>query len=158
MFPQLTRSAFGLTFKIAIRNYATRRVIRESSSTPLTTLTRSFQSIGNLQAQPVPTDTPIYAEPFELGVIENCNLSPQVEFPTQSILPNHLNEEPASRATLAQKQATPAKIVEQLATQEPAIPLYHRGTKFDREPYWQKIGRWKEVTEKEFLTHSWQVG
>lgn len=38
-----------------------------------------------------------------------------------------------------------------------AIPAYHRGSKFDRVPYWQNIGRWKDVTEKQFLSYSWGV-
>lgn len=38
-----------------------------------------------------------------------------------------------------------------------AVPAYHRGSKFDRVPYWQKIPRWKDVTEKDFLSHRWGV-
>jgi hypothetical protein len=36
-------------------------------------------------------------------------------------------------------------------------PLYHRGSLFDRVAYWQNIPRWKDATEKEFLTYSWSV-
>ncbi|TAQ85305.1 hypothetical protein B7494_g6361 [Chlorociboria aeruginascens] len=32
-----------------------------------------------------------------------------------------------------------------------------RKTEDDRVPYWQGITRWKNISEKEFLTHSWQV-
>lgn len=38
-----------------------------------------------------------------------------------------------------------------------ASPAYFRGSKFDRAPYWQKIGRWKDVSEKEFLSYRWNV-
>lgn len=36
-------------------------------------------------------------------------------------------------------------------------PVYHVGSKFVREPYWQQIPRWKHISEVQFLTHSWQV-
>jgi hypothetical protein len=38
-----------------------------------------------------------------------------------------------------------------------AVPLYFRGSLFDKEPYWQKIGRWKDVPEEQFLSHRWNV-
>lgn len=38
-----------------------------------------------------------------------------------------------------------------------SIPLYHCSSKFDRLPYWQKIPRWKDVSEKQFLNYSWGV-
>lgn len=37
------------------------------------------------------------------------------------------------------------------------VPAYHRGSKYDRVPYWQKIGRWKDITEKQFLSYRWGV-
>jgi hypothetical protein len=43
-------------------------------------------------------------------------------------------------------------------SQKQEAPLYHRGSLFDRVAYWQNIPRWKEVTEKQFLTYSWSVG
>lgn len=38
-----------------------------------------------------------------------------------------------------------------------ATPVYHHGTKFDRVPYWQNIGRWKDIPEAQFLTYRWNV-
>ncbi len=38
-----------------------------------------------------------------------------------------------------------------------ATPVYHRGSKFDRIPYWQKIGRWKDILENQFLSYRWNV-
>lgn len=35
------------------------------------------------------------------------------------------------------------------------IPAYSRGLKFDRVPYWQKIGRWQNVSEEQFLSYQW---
>lgn len=37
------------------------------------------------------------------------------------------------------------------------VPAYHRGSKFDRVPYWQKIGRWKDITAEKFLSYRWGV-
>ena len=73
--------------------------------------------------------------------------------------PNPVAQQSTSGDLVAPK--TPAqtfeKTAEQPIAQEYAIPLHYRGKKFDREPYWQKIARWKDVSEKEFLTHRWQV-
>ena len=38
-----------------------------------------------------------------------------------------------------------------------ALPAYHRGSLFDRAPYWQKIARWKDVSEAQFLKYRWSV-
>ena len=43
------------------------------------------------------------------------------------------------------------------AARQRGVPLYHRDSKFDKEPYWQKIGRWKDVPEEQFLSHRWNV-
>lgn len=37
------------------------------------------------------------------------------------------------------------------------IPAYFHSSKFDRVPYWQKIGRWKDVGENDFLSYRWNV-
>lgn len=36
-------------------------------------------------------------------------------------------------------------------------PAYHIASKFDRVPYWQNIGRWKDVSEDQFLSYTWNV-
>lgn len=41
--------------------------------------------------------------------------------------------------------------------QSSPVPAYFRGSKFDRVPYWQKIGRWKDVSEEKWLSYSWGV-
>lgn len=46
---------------------------------------------------------------------------------------------------------------EQSSVDHAPAPVYHRGTKFDRLPYWQKIGRWKDVSEQQFLSYRWNV-
>jgi lysine 2,3-aminomutase len=61
-------------------------------------------------------------------------------------------------------QKTLEPITEEIqTTSEPiidaaTIPAYHRGSKFDRVPYWQNIGRWKDITENQFLSYRWGVG
>ena len=41
-------------------------------------------------------------------------------------------------------------------TTDPAnVPIYHRG--FVRVPYWQKIWRWRNITEEQFLSYRWGV-
>jgi hypothetical protein len=58
-------------------------------------------------------------------------------------------------------QEIPKPVLENTSTEavvEPmAVPAYFRDSKFDRVPYWQKIGRWKGITEKQFLSYSWGV-
>jgi lysine 2,3-aminomutase len=36
-------------------------------------------------------------------------------------------------------------------------PVYYRGSKYDRVPYWQNIRRWKDVEEQKFLSYRWNV-
>jgi lysine 2,3-aminomutase len=38
-----------------------------------------------------------------------------------------------------------------------SVPAYFRGAKFDPVPYWQKIERWKDISEKQFLSYRWGV-
>ncbi|KAL2070579.1 hypothetical protein VTL71DRAFT_13605 [Oculimacula yallundae] len=47
----------------------------------------------------------------------------------------------------------------QSAVQAEAVttPAYHMGSKFERVPYWQKIGRWKDVSEEQFLSYRWNT-
>lgn len=37
------------------------------------------------------------------------------------------------------------------------VPAYHRGSKYERVPYWQNIRRWNNVDEKNFFSHTWNV-
>jgi lysine 2,3-aminomutase len=63
----------------------------------------------------------------------------------------------------AEVQKRPKLVVEKTQTTpeslvDPAtVPAYHRSSKFDRVPYWQKIGRWKGITESQFLSYRWGV-
>lgn len=157
MYSNLVRSASGLALKSNTRHYATRRVITQTPSTPLP-VTRQFQSIGQLQAQPgLSEQIQTYDHVSETG-----NFHPDhLRLPSQNI-PETINEPLASRdqglgTKIKNEQVTSTNEGVDTTSQNLATPLYFRGSSFDRFPYWQKIGRWKHVTEKEFLTHSWQV-
>jgi hypothetical protein len=61
-------------------------------------------------------------------------------------------------ASTAQEVPVPvAETTTEPTTKLPAVPAYFRGVKFDPVPYWQKIGRWKDTTEKQFLSYRWGV-
>ncbi|PSS22823.1 hypothetical protein M430DRAFT_135122 [Amorphotheca resinae ATCC 22711] len=59
--------------------------------------------------------------------------------------------------TVAQSLVPQTQHTQYEASQSTALPIYHRGALFDREPYWQKIARWSDVSEKEFLSYRWQI-
>ena len=64
------------------------------------------------------------------------------------------------RPKYATRVSEPQHREEQMIDNSPPMqeaPLYHRGSLFDRAAYWQNIPRWKDVTEKQFLTYSWSV-
>jgi lysine 2,3-aminomutase len=61
-------------------------------------------------------------------------------------------------ASTAQEASVPVtETTTEPTTKFPAVPAYFRGVKFDPVPYWQKIGRWKDTTEKQFLSYRWGV-
>jgi hypothetical protein len=63
-----------------------------------------------------------------------------------------------SGASITQEVPVPvAETTTEPKTKFAAVPAYFRGVKFDRVPYWQKIGRWKDITEKQFLSYRWGV-
>jgi len=90
-------------------------------------------------------------EGFEPGLFKNAASSPIPPFPLTAPFP------PASEAQILQKSVAPGVSTVEQDTENPVTPLYHQGNKFDRVPYWQKIPRWKDVTEKEWLSYEWQV-
>jgi hypothetical protein len=99
-----------------------------------------------------------------------------VYFPEHIIqgLPQNITHPPVTSKASAQtvddtlKKSGAVKLQEitkpviETTSSEPAIdtanvPAYHRDSKYDRAPYWQKIGRWKDITEKQFLSYRWGV-
>src|SRR4051812_27596364 len=79
MYSSLVRSTFAGVARANIRNYATRRVLTESSSTPLPT-TRSFQSAGKLKGQPGLAEVPSHSEE-RANSFYNGGLHPEWQIP-----------------------------------------------------------------------------
>jgi hypothetical protein len=157
MYSRLFRSASGFAIRPNTRAYATRRVINRSQSAPLPPSARQFQSIGQLQGQPALAQASDYYEELNEGGDIQATLST----PTLPHLPKSteapISEHHDSETRLEDGQFTATSMDGEALAKKAATPLYFQGSKFVREPYWQKIGRWQNVTEKEFLTHSWQV-
>jgi hypothetical protein len=155
MYARLVRSASGLAVRSNTRGYATRRVINKTPSAPLPTPARQFQSIGQIQGQQALAQASRSYE--ELIRVSDIRTS---RSPTLQHLPNSteafISEHHDSQTRLEHDQITTTDADSEALPQNVVTPLYFRGSKFAREPYWQKIGRWQNVTEKEFLTHSWQ--
>lgn len=55
------------------------------------------------------------------------------------------------------EQNTTTENISTIADHTSIVPVYHRGAKFDRVPYWRTVSRWKDVTEEKFLSYRWQV-
>lgn len=64
-------------------------------------------------------------------------------------------QENIDKSSTPQGAALHAEEIAEIITS--ASPAYFRGSKFDRVPYWQKIGRWKDIGEKEFLSYRWNT-
>jgi len=139
MYMRSVQSIGGVAVKSAIPSHATRRSMGSPTLTKPTTPIRSFQSIGRSKEQ---------AEPAEASTLEKLPRQGLWETP----LPFPMPETTVSQSLVPQTQHTQYE-----ASQSTALPIYHRGALFDREPYWQKIARWSDVSEKEFLSYRWQV-
>ncbi len=121
--------------------------------------TREFQSAVKLRGQaglaqvPEPDQVP---DSFLLNNLQDgarqAELGQVVSHPTAegSNSRQRIQSRPESMAEIP---TTPQHVFASMPILE-----YHRGTKFDRVPYWRKISRWKDVTEKEFLSYEWSVG
>ena len=152
MYPRLVRPVSCSAIKYGSWSYATRRVINVTPSVP-TPLSRSFQSVGNLQDQSAVAEARPTHLRFDRRSFQNVLAS------VTKAQPDPVAQQSSSSDLVASATSAHAfeKTAEQSIATEHVIPLHHRGTKFDREPYWQKIPRWKDVSEKQFLTYSWQV-
>jgi len=123
------------------------------------TQTRLFRSAAQQQGQAGLARAP-EPEYFSEHVLEN--LPEQVTHP--SATPEalvHDEEAILQKNSISVLQETTKPVVETSAI-EPVIdtsnvPAYQHGSKFDRVPYWQNIGRWKNVTEEKFLSYRWGV-
>lgn len=141
------------TIRPASRAYATRRVIQDPSLNIKTTPSRPSRSIGHLQGPPTPNEAPLLDGGFQPGVFgPNYYKKPQTQpSPSQQIV----QQEPS---TLKETLNVPMEDISRpIIATETVNSLYHQGESFDRIPYWQKIRRWKDVTEKQFLSYEWNV-
>jgi hypothetical protein len=105
---------------------------------------RTFQSFVQRQGQSALAEAPSYEH---APVFETSEELTRSQFPT--------TEAPSAQPATTSKALNPD--VYKIATQKNVVPLYYRGSKFDKEPYWQKIDRWKDVTQEQFLSHRWNV-
>lgn len=137
----------GLGLRATTRRYATRRIIKQTPQPPLISPSRQFQSIGHQLSQPATLgeSPPMFDQILESGVNEGQRPPTDV----------HTNSAYSQNLAVEEKDPSGCSIDE--GTIKVESPLYFRGQKFDREPYWQKIPRWKDVSENDFLTYSWQV-
>lgn len=81
-------------------------------------------------------------------LVRKAPTEPDIQPPTSSVQ--------EIKSTIPPAPEIPVENV--LTSMDPVtVPVYHRGSKFDRVPYWQDIPRWKEITEKQFLSYRWGV-
>ena len=154
MYSQLARAVPGLLSRATIRSYATRRIITEAPSNQVSP-NRFFQSTRHTPGQlhvESPNSSPFRHETH--GAKYSPTTSKTSPFLTSEAA---ASEPPHSRLPVQPDNITSAIQFDEQVTRDSIRPLHHRGTKFERLRYWQKIPRWKDVTVKEFLTHSWQV-
>jgi lysine 2,3-aminomutase len=87
-----------------------------------------------------PRDSPVHLEQSRTASVLRSTLRDQESFDKSSV---------PQGAALGTEENTETAIS--------ASPAYFRGSKFDRVPYWQKICRWRDVGEKEFLSYHWNT-
>ncbi|KAL5329830.1 hypothetical protein ACEPPN_003349 [Leptodophora sp. 'Broadleaf-Isolate-01'] len=64
---------------------------------------------------------------------------------------------PASTHRIATEAQQHSELNSTADVEAVATPAYHIGSKFNRTPYWQKIGRWKDIPEDQFLSYRWNT-
>jgi hypothetical protein len=146
MYSQLARSILVLAI-----SQASRTATRAPPFVVYTGFKKSFQSVGHQQSQQALAESPSHDDflqettPF-LGLTE-C-------LPEKNIAQDYTRSPvPTSRQAIQDDDRSDA--VQEILS--PAIPLYHRNSKFERVPYWQKIPRWSGISEDQFLTYAWGV-
>jgi len=157
----LTASKLSRVVNHGLRFHQTRAAAKVASLGFHTSPTSSFRSATQQQGQAGLARAPEreYApEPIMRDLPESIiqsTVTPQA--PAQSV------EDVLKSNGAAEGQKAPKQLVEKAQTRseslvDPAtIPAYHRGSKFERVPYWQKIRRWKSITENQFLSYRWGV-
>lgn len=124
------------------------------SALKLASASRSFQSAVQRQWQSALAESPAYDQD---QVYENADELTRLESPAQAFGPTSSSRIPSSTPLPDVSSNVSGLVGHESAAKEKVIPLYYRDSKFDKEPYWQKIGRWKDATQEEFLSHRWNV-
>lgn len=154
MYSHLRQGAFGSIFNLGARRYNNRGPTKfspfKAPSSP-----RNFQSFVQRQGQAGLAEYSRYHEQaLEYENTEELTRSQSPVYQVQSTTSSYPSPF-TSIPDVASK--TPKSAIGETTAQEKVVPLYYQGSKFDKEPYWQKIGRWKDVTEEQFLSHRWNV-
>lgn len=110
---------------------------------------RNFQSSVQRHGQSALAESPSYEQSPAYVNADDLVRSQQSVSPTPSTTMDPAGPIPAP--------ISPQSDAQQIIIQEKAVPLYDRKSKFDKEQYWQKIDRWKDVTQEQFLSHRWNV-
>jgi hypothetical protein len=158
MYSQLRQGAFGSIVNLSARRFDHRGSVKFSPF-KVASARRNFQYFAHRQGQAGLAESPRsprYDEQnLEYESAEELHRSqpsdPQA--PGTSFSSHHSAFTSTAEVT---SQASESASCE-TTTQEMIVPLYYRDSKFDKEPYWQKIGRWKDVTQEQFLSHRWNV-
>jgi hypothetical protein len=136
-------------------NFGTRRHGNRAKFSPfkLVSAPRNFQSFVQRQGQEALAASPRYEPALEYENVEEFtrSQSPAPQAPTSSSHSSAFTASPDLTSNV------PELDVSEAATLKTTVPLYYRHSKFDKEPYWRKIGRWKDVTQEQFLSHRWNV-
>ena len=110
---------------------------------------RNFQSSIQRHGQSALAESPSYEQSTAYVNTDGLVRSQQPVSPTPSTTMDPTSPIPAP--------TSPQSHAKDTITQANVVPLYYRIVKFDKEQYWQKIGRWKDVTQQQFLSHRWNV-
>lgn len=105
-----------------------------------------YDSMGGTQLFPQ-TQTSIY-DPIPSG-----RPAPPLVMPHEEVK----GSRPASTHRIATEAQQHSELNSTADVEAVATPAYHIGSKFNRTPYWQKIGRWKDIPEDQFLSYRWNV-
>ena len=155
MYSHLRQGAFGSIVNLSARRFDHRGSVKFSPF-KVASARRNFQSFALRQGQAGLAESPRYDEQ-------------NLEYESAEELPSSQPSDPQAPGTSSSShhsaftstsdvasQASKSASCE-INTQEMTVPLYYRDSKFHKEPYWQKIGRWKDVTQEQFLSHRWNV-
>lgn len=113
---------------------------------------RQFQSTARPSGQAGLAQLPVqddFSIGMQYGAVRRLDHHREFDQPIEN------SSQPSQNQTAFAKQASNAEARDAFKEEPTPVPAYFRGTKFDRVPYWQKIGRWQNATEEQFLSYRW---